>query len=91
MSKEKPIEDYPKYEINNEINLTLEVNEKYINENIYFFNKDNDNRNDEKYKKSIKYYNKLLNESKVDIFINNEKYENKRYFKPKEKGEYKIK
>jgi surface protein len=77
----------------NKINLTLKVEKYDIGQNIYFLIKDKnyiDNYN-KVYNYCIKYYNKLLNESNIEIFINNIKYENKKYFRPKETGEYKIK
>ena len=87
-----PINEYLKLNNKNEINLTIKINEKDINKNIYYLNYDLYEYNSTKdYKDSIEYYNKLLNESKIEIYINNKKYENKRYFKPKEIGEYKIK
>ena len=51
----------------------------------------NENIRVKNYYDTMKYYNKLLNESKIEIFINNEKYENKKYFNPKEVGLYQIK
>ena len=77
----------------NEINLTLKIEKKDINQNIYFLNKDNDKFNiDKEYKNSIDYYNKLLNESKIEIFINNKKHEeNKKYFRPNKSLFYEIK
>ena len=76
----------------NEINLTLKIEQKDIYKNIYFFNRENDKYNkNEEYKDSIAYYNKLLNESKIEIFINDKKYDNKKYFHPKVIGLYEIK
>ena len=77
----------------NEINLTLKIEKKDVNKNIYFLNKDNDKFNkDEEYLDSIKYYNKLLKESKIEILINGIKYEeNKKFFKPNESRLYEIK
>ena len=89
----------------NEINITINVEENEVNENIYFLMKgflgledeennedgdSNENIEDKNYYDTMKYYNKLLNESKIEIFINNEKYENKKYFNPKEVGLYQI-
>ena len=80
------------YNKNNEINLTLKIENKDINKKIYFLNKDNDKFNkDEEYKDSIEYYNKLLNESKIEIFLNDQKYDNKKYFQPKKEDLYEIK
>ena len=76
----------------NEINLILKIDEKDINKNIYFLNRDNDKYNtEEEYKNSIEYFNKILNKSKIEIFINEIKYDNKKYFKPKRVGLYEIK
>ena len=75
----------------NEINLALKIENKDINKNIYFLNRDNDKFNLEReYKDSISYYNRLLNES-MEIFINNQKYINEKYFQPKNIGLYDIK
>ena len=76
---------------NNEINLTIKVEENDIYQDIYFLNKDGIYNNDMIYKEMIEYYNKLLKESKIEIFINNEKYENQKYSLPQEKGLYYIK
>ena len=85
-----PINEYLNlYKKNNEINLTIKINNDDINKNIYFLNNDT-YKGFKEYKDSVEYYNKLLNESKIEIFINNKKYENKRYFKPNKIGENKI-
>ena len=77
---------------NNEIKLTVNVKKKDINKNIYFLNKDNDEFNkEEEYINSIEYYNKQLNESKIKIFINDQQYDNKKYFQPKQEECYEIK
>ena len=93
-----PINEYlEKFNIStkNEINITVKIEEKDINQNIYFLNYDLSEKVKESefedYKISTEYFDKLLEESKIDIFINDEKYENKRYFQPKEIGEYNIK
>ena len=93
-----PITEYlEKFSIStkNEINVTLKIEEKDINQKIYFLNCDSDEKGKEEefedYKISIEYFDKLLEESKIDIFINDEKYENKKYFHPKEIGQYNIK
>ena len=78
----------------NEINITIKIEEKDINKDIYFLNYDKDEyliKNNEDYRDSVDYYSKLLNESKIEILINNIKYENKRYFKPEKTGIYNIK
>ena len=75
--------------------MTLKIEEKDINKKIYFLNWDSDEKGKEEefedYKISIEYFDKLLEESKIDIFINDEKYENKKYFQPKDRGQYNIK
>ena len=43
------------------------------------------------YRENIEYFSKLLNESKIEILINNKRYENKRYFIPEKEGIYTIK
>ena len=85
-----PIE--PKICEKNEINLALKIEKKDINKKIYFLNNDNDIFNKEvEYEDSIEYYNKLLNESIIEIFINDKKYDNKKYLQPKREGLYEIK
>ena len=75
----------------NEIKLALKIEKKDINKNIYFLNRDNDKYNiEEGYKDSIKYYNQLLNES-MEVYIDNKRYINKRYFQPRNIGFYDIK
>jgi len=58
----------------NEINLILKIEEKDINSDIYYLIKDgikfSNKEKAEEYESYIKYYNKLLNESKIEIFIN---------------------
>ena len=91
-----PINEYLNQfkKINNEIQITLKIEENEIVKNIYFLNYDKDKFMLEHYNKdyrdSIEYFSKLLNESKIKILINNKKYENKRYFKPEKAGIYII-
>ena len=91
-----PINEYLNKYFNNkknEIILTLKIKDQdniNYNRDIYFLIGKNFN-GDKGYEDSIKYYNKLLNESKIDIYINEKKYENKNYFNPIKMGEYKIK
>ena len=91
-----PINEYLNKYFNNkknEINLTLKIKDQddiNYNRNIYFLI-GKDYNNVKGYEDSFKYFNKLLNESKIDIFINEKKYENKNYFNPTKIGEYKIK
>jgi len=87
---------YNNPKIKNEINLTMNVDHFDRYSNNYFLINDRFKYSDDKfnklYKDSVEYYNKLLNESKIEIFINNKKYESKTYFHPKGIiGEYKIK
>ena len=91
-----PINEYLNKYFNNkknEINLTLKIEDQDdidCNRDIYFLIGKDYNR-DKGYEDSFKYFNKLLSESKIDIFINEKKYENKNYFNPTKIGEYKIK
>ena len=64
---------------NNEIDISLSINSKEVNKEIYFLcNYEKDNF-------------KELNESNSVIIINNEKTDFKKYFKPEKEGKYKIK
>ena len=74
----------------NEILMIIEIEKKDINKNIYFL--DNTDFFDEE-KKLNHFHDNLpeLNKSNVDLFINNEKYEFKKYFIPKTEGVYTIK
>ena len=70
----------------NEIEIIMKVEKKEINKEIYFL--DNIDFVDEK---KIKYYHNNLKELQdVDLYINNKKYEYKKYFIPEKEGEYKI-
>ena len=86
-----PINDFIEKRINNnnlEITLKIEKNEK--NRYIYFLDNTDyiDNKN------NIKHFHenlKELNESNVEIYINNIKYKYKKFFKPFKDGIYQIK
>ena len=69
------IENY-KYKYNNEINILININEYDINKKIYFLN------NNEFIE---------LNELNTNLYINDIGCEFKKYFTPKEKGEFNIK
>jgi len=64
----------------NEIDIFMKINKNEINKDIYFLDKENNNNvfND-------------FNKNKIELYINNTKYEYKKYFKPDKDGEYKIK
>ena len=64
----------------NEIDILININENDINKNIYFLDKENKN-----------YVFNDFNNNKIELYINNIKNEYKKYFIPKEEGEYKIK
>ena len=77
--------------INNEVKLTLEVKEEDINKNIYFL----DNTNGEFVINDTTEFHqhdflKELNDSNVELYINDIKYKYKKYFKPAKKGIYNI-
>ena len=76
----------------NEINITLKISKDDINKNIFFL--DNTKYIDIDDIIEVRdFHNNLseLNESNVDLFINNQKYKYQKYFNPKEKGIYQIK
>ena len=85
--KNKDIEDL--YKKQNEIILTLKINEDEINKEIYFLNFPYYTNDD-----NIKHQTdelKELNKLNSFIFINNNKFEYKKYEKFEKKGEYIIK
>ena len=63
----------------NEIKIEMEINEEDINKNIYFL----DNS-------VFSSYLKELNNENTEIYINEKKYEYKKYFIPEKEGIYKI-
>jgi len=76
--------------IKNEIEITIKINKDDINKDIYFL----DNTNYIEKESKIKHFHdnlKELNESNVDLYINNKKYKYNKYFKPEKEGIYKIK
>ena len=72
----------------NEINLTIKINEDEINKDIYILN--NPYINDEE-KEDNSEGLKELNQTNTEIFINDVKNEYKKFKKFEAKGEYKIK
>ena len=76
---------------NNEIQLKIKIEEKYINKKIYFLdNTDNKYYINGKFEEHHHDFLKELNESNTEIFINNNKYNYKKYFVPKKEGIYDI-
>ena len=68
-----------KYEWN-EINITIVVNKNEIKEKIYYLDKENNNKK-----------LRVLNDNNSELYIDNIKNEYKKYFIPKNEGEYNIK
>jgi len=82
---------YKKMKIGNQIKLTLKIIKLYVNKNIYFLDNTDgsiyiDNESEEHHHDFLK----ELNESNVDLFINNKKYKFQKYFKPDKEGIYSI-
>ena len=76
--------------IKNELEIKLKIEEKDINKKIYFL----DNTDYIETKSKIKHFHenlKEINESNVDLYINNYKYKYEKYFIPDKEGIYKIK
>ena len=76
---------------NNEIKLTLKIEKVDINKDIYFL--DNTNGKifiDGKWEEHHHDCLEELNESNVELFINNIKYKYQKYFKPEKEGIYNI-
>ena len=70
---------------NNEIKIKIEIKEKDINKEIYFLDNEYEENN---IIKSGHNNIKELNERNTELYINNNKYNYKKYIKPKEIGEY---
>ena len=76
--------------IKNEISITVNVEKEDINKKIYFLY-ENDSQNSILLENNLKEeYLKELNEFNVELFINKKKEKYKRYFIPKEEGDYII-
>ena len=73
--------------INNEIKMKLKIEKKDVNEKIYFL----DNTNG-KYIFGTHYHDFLteLNETNVELYINNNKYKYQKYFIPEKEGIYYV-
>ena len=77
---------------NNEINMTLKIEKKDIKNDIYFLDNTNGNYKIEGKSISLKHDNlKELDESNVELFIDNIKLKFKKYFNPQKERLYKIK
>ena len=78
--------------INNEIIITLKIEKEDINKDIYFLdNTDGEYWNGMVYEEHHHDNLKELNELNVELYINNIKYKYKKYFNPKNEGNYEIK
>ena len=74
---------------NNEIEIALKIEEKDVNNNIYFL----DNVDYVEYKRNIKHFHDNLeeiNDLNVNLYINNNRIHFKKYFVPEKEGLYKI-
>ena len=82
---------YNKINLENEIRLTIKIDKNDINKDIYFLD-----NSDGKYwlggdqEEHHHDFLKELNESNVELFINNEKYKYNKYFTPEKEGIYSI-
>ena len=71
--------------------MTLKIEKKDIKKDIYFLDNTNGNYKIEGKSVSLKHDNlKELNESNVELFINNNKLKFKKYFNPDKDGIYEI-
>ena len=84
------IKKYEYNKCNNEINIVVNIEEKDINKEIYFLDDKYYNFEEDKF---IYCRNNLkeLNTSNTELYINNKKYEYKKYFIPEKEGRYNIK
>ena len=74
----------------NEIKLIINIDKEDVNKDIYFL----DNTKYKELLTGIKHYHdnlKELNESNTELYINDKKYNYKKYFKPDKEGIYMIK
>ena len=76
---------------NNEIKLIVKIEKEDINKQIYFL----DNTNGDLYingnwEKHYHDFLQELNDSNVELFINNKKYKYQKYFVPEKEGKYEI-
>ena len=76
----KYIELINKYK--NEIDIIIDIKKELIDKKIYFLNNYNENEED---------HLKELNKNNTKLYINNKKYEYKKYFIPEKEDEYIIK
>ena len=74
-------------EYSNEIDIIIKVEQNNINNKTYFL----DNYESKGYDGHFHDGLKELNDKNTELYINNIKYKYKKYFIPKEEGEYKIK
>ena len=74
----------------NEINIVLKVDEKDINKEIYFLDDKYYNFEEKKYA-YCRNNLKELNKNNTELYIENIKYEYKKYFIPEKEGKYNIK
>ena len=75
---------------NNEIELTLKIEKKDVNKDIYFL----DNVDYIEYRRNIKHFHdnlKEMNELNVNLYINNNRMKYKKFFIPEKEGIYTIK
>ncbi len=86
-----PVKEY--LDNNSTINLTLKIEKDDINKDIYFLDNTNNDFYIEKDIIERHHHDNLieLNESNVDLFINDVFYKYKKFFNPKIEGLYKIK
>ena len=70
----------------NEINIEVKIDKEDIEKDIYFIGKSDFIDED-----GIKHNNDYLNKLNTELFINDKKYDYKKYFKPEKEGKYNIK
>ena len=73
----------------NEIDIVIKIYNEDVKKDIYFLNNEYKNYQD---KDLVAKYNiEDLNELNTELYINNQPFKYKKYFKPEKEGEYKIK
>ena len=81
------------YNENNEIRMEIKIRKEDVNKDIYFIDNDYKDENEITINPHNGYHNHLkeLNISNTELFINDKKYEYKKYFIPEKEGIYSIK
>ena len=79
-------------EYKNEIKITVKIDQSLINKEVYFLEHPQEFlEKDKEHNKYSHSHLSELNKTNIEVFINKEKYEYQKYFKPTKEGKYEIK